>query len=277
MHVAVLSGLLLAMSGHPPPPEQVLAGLPALPKPHHSYGMCRPGPPGIMPWNDCALPVDSGSALQLEFARITHAWAVDIAFNAGGHPEHNAGGEPVWSDAIVAASENKTEIVEAVKLCAKANASLSVNYSPWAYWWGSSPLYCPAGPTNCDPTIEGIGEELELRFFRTRLAHIAEWISETNAQLGSAVRIGAILLDSERFYINWANETQMAALARKDDLIYNVSRDYCDPSTGCTVEQYNRGTINQGLSVRLSVCPSVRLSACLSVCLHVCMPDCVCL
>ena len=47
-----------------------LAGLPALPKVHHSYGMCRPGPPGVMPWLDCALPVDSTSALQVDFARI---------------------------------------------------------------------------------------------------------------------------------------------------------------------------------------------------------------
>ena len=246
MRVLLVAVLVLAISAHArlqPPAEQLLAGLPPLPKAHHSFGMCRPGPAGVMPWKDCALPVDSDSALQLEFARITRAWAVDIAFNAGGHPDHNAAGEPVWSDEIVAATENKTEIVEAVKLCAKANASLSVNYSPWAYWWGSSPLYCPTGPSNCDPTIGGIGEELELRFFRTRLAHIDEWISETNALLGSTVRIGAILLDSERFYINWQNETQLAALTRKDDLIYNVSHEYCNGS--CTIEQYNRGTINQ--------------------------------
>jgi hypothetical protein len=44
----------------------------------------------------------------------------------------------------------------------------------------------------------GIGEELELRFFRTRLAHIAEWMQEANAALGSAVTIGAVLLDMEQ-------------------------------------------------------------------------------
>lgn len=78
-----------------------LAGLPALPKVHHSYGMCRPGPTGVMPWLDCALPVDSTSALQVDFARITHAWAVDVAFNAGGHPAHTPAGEPIWDDAVV--------------------------------------------------------------------------------------------------------------------------------------------------------------------------------
>ena len=79
---------------------------------------------------------------------------------AGGHPEHTAAGEPIWDDGLVAKSENKTEVLEAVKLCALANASLSINYSPWAYIWGSSPFYCPTGPTNCDPTIGGVGEEL---------------------------------------------------------------------------------------------------------------------
>ena len=85
---------------------------------------------------------------------------LDVAFNAGGRPAHTPGGEPIWDDEVVAATENKTEVLEAVKLCALANASLSINYSPWAYIWGSSPLYCPTGPTNCDPTIGGVGEEL---------------------------------------------------------------------------------------------------------------------
>jgi hypothetical protein len=225
-----------------------LAGLPALPKVHHSYGMCRPGPPGVMPWLDCALPVDSSSALQVDFARITHAWALDVAFNAGGRPAHTPGGEPIWDDEVVAATENKTEVLEAVRLCAKANASLSINYSPYAYWWGSSALYCPT-PHFCDPTVTGIGEELELRFFRTRLTHITEWMAEANSALGSAVGIGAVLLDMEQFLIDWTNTTQMAALARKVDLIYNASREFCDARAGCTVEQYNRGTINQEKSL----------------------------
>ena len=222
-----------------------LAGLPALPKIHHSYTMCRPGPPGVMPWKDCAFPVDSNSALQLDFARITHAWALAVAFNAGGYPAHTAAGVPIWNNSIFAATQNKTEVVEATRLCAKVNASITINYSPWATWWGSSKLYCPTGPNDCDPTIRGTGEELELRFFRQRMANIVTWIAETNAELGSSVHIGAVALDCEQFLINWANETQLRALERKDDLIYNVSREFCDPALGCTVEQYNRGTIGQ--------------------------------
>ena len=104
---------------------------------------------------------------------------------------------------VVAKTENKTEILEAVKLCAKANASISISYSPYALWWGSSSLYCPT-PHFCDPTIRGVGEELELRFFRTRLTHIVEWMAEANTALGSAVQIGGVLLDMEQFLINWS-------------------------------------------------------------------------
>jgi hypothetical protein len=266
--------LLLKLLLLPAATANPLAGLPALSKTHHSYGMCRPGPGGntaarVMPWEACAFPVDSDSPLQQDFARITHAWAIDLAFNAGGRFPHTAAGEPIWSQAVFDASQNKvsnavlaaalpavcapsltlrwlqTEVIEATKLCAKSNASLSINYSPWQLVWGSSSLYCPTGSSNCDPTIRGVGEELELRFFRNRMANISAWIAETNAQLGSSVRIGAVLLDMECFLINWDNETQLQALARKSDLIYNASREFCDASTGCNVEQYNRGTINQ--------------------------------
>jgi hypothetical protein len=49
--------------------------------------------------------------------------------------------------------------------------------------------------------------------------------------------IGAVLLDSETYRIDWANEIQMRALERKDDLMYNISKDFSDPTLGCTIEQ----------------------------------------
>ena len=106
----------------------------------------------------------------------------------------------------------------------------------WAYFWGgqvgmnadrTAPANAtvrdsecpPATPYACDPSIEGIDEELEMRFFSTQLATIKQWIDETNKELGSSVGIGGILLDSERFLINTGNATQVAALARKDELV----------------------------------------------------------
>lgn len=49
--------------------------------------------------------------------------------------------------------------------------------------------------------------------------------------------------------VDWSNETQNRALERKHDLMYNVSRDFCNPSLGCTIEQYNRGTVFSTLTL----------------------------
>jgi len=100
-----------------------------------------------------------------------------------------------------------------------------------------------------DTCKDNVGEEQELRYFRGRLASISKLIAQTNAELGSSVHIGAVLIDSESYYIDWSNETELRALERKDDLIYNVSREFCDPALGCTVEQYNRGEITSIFSL----------------------------
>eukprot|EP01043_Picozoa_sp_COSAG02_P014827 COSAG02_NODE_618_length_19461_cov_39.117447_4_plen_473_part_00 len=244
-----------------PPKSNPLKGLPALPTMHHSYGNCQVSttPAPNVP---CPFPVDSNNEMQLDYARITHAWSVEIALGGGccpGGMTRDGAGNTIWDPEVLDKSLNKTEIVEATKLCAKTNASISVNYSPWAYFWGGQPglnasrtgpanrtirdLECPpATPYACDPTVRGIDEELELRFYDTQLLAISTLIEDTNRKLGSNVQIGGILLDSERFLINTANRTQIDALTRKDQLIYNVSRRYCQLPT-CTIEQYNRGTI----------------------------------
>eukprot|EP01050_Picozoa_sp_SAG11_P011181 SAG11_NODE_1167_length_5620_cov_7.048723_4_plen_564_part_00 len=144
-----------------------LAGLPALPKTHLSYGNCQVSevPAPNVP---CPFPVDSNNALQLDFARITHAWPVEIALGGGccpGGMRRDAAGNHIWDPVVLEKSLNKTEVVEATKLCAKANASITVNWSPWAYFWGgqlgvnwnrtgpANPAVwkreCPTGPGYC--------------------------------------------------------------------------------------------------------------------------------
>lgn len=61
---------LAASSGAPN--YNPLAGLAALPKVHHSFGMCNHWTE--KPSAGCPFPVDSSSPLQQDFARITHAW-----------------------------------------------------------------------------------------------------------------------------------------------------------------------------------------------------------
>lgn len=116
-----------------------LAGLPALPTMHHSYGNCQigGGPPG--PSAPCPFPVDSNNALQLDYARITHAWSIEIAQGGGccpGGMRRDDAGNTIWDPEVLEKSLNRTEVVEATRLCAKVNASLSINFSPWAYFWG---------------------------------------------------------------------------------------------------------------------------------------------
>lgn len=208
--------------------DNSLEGLPALSKIHHCDGTTG------------SYDVDSNNPLQQDFARITHAFGLNV------NPiylDHTAAGVSIWNRSQIDASFNKTEVIETTKLCAKVNASISLSYSPWGDWWNT---YVPRRWNTIraiDTCVDNVGEEQELRYYRGRLASIRAAIAETNAELGSSVRIGAVLLYSESYFINWRNDTQLRALERKDDLIFNASLLVCDPSLGCTVEQYNRGTV----------------------------------
>lgn len=179
-------------------PQNPLAGLPALPTPHHSYGMCSHW--AGFPSSECGFPADSNNPLQVDFARITHSWAVDIGPI---YLDHNASGVSIWNQSKVNASQNRSEIVEAVRLCAKANASISINYSPWGDWWNT---YLPRRWNNrrsIDTCPDNVGEEQELRYYRFRFASISKWIMEINAELGTSVSVGAVLLDSETYRSKW--------------------------------------------------------------------------
>ena len=89
------------------------------------------------------ITADSASELQQDYARITHAWSVEIALGGdccpGGMARDDAG-NTLWDLDVLAKSLNKTEIVEVAKICAKSNASVTVNFSPWACTRTSNPL-----------------------------------------------------------------------------------------------------------------------------------------
>jgi hypothetical protein len=99
---------------------------------------------------------------------------------------------------------------------------------------------------HCDPKIEGVAQMKELAFYAGRLRNITTWLAETNAALGSAVRIDAVLFDMELFF-GCATEADCVALTHKSDLFYNLTK-HLIPSGGdkpVTVIQYNRGTVTQ--------------------------------
>ena len=90
-----------------------LADLPPLERTHHSWPICRDGV-ASSPW---PTPIDSSNEAMADHARITHAFPLSVAF--GGQWEHK---QP-WPF-------NHTELREAVRLCARSNASLSLQLLP---------------------------------------------------------------------------------------------------------------------------------------------------
>ena len=225
-----------------------LAGLAPLPKIHHAVPYCRQNPTGKFSgcsWNEMIgvnVWIDSEDPVQLDMARITHAVPLDAGFGVPGNLYAGCYDDSCW--------HNRTEVVEAVKLAAKANASLGITYDPWSMFWSSDPTVrntgktqCFVGPVSgrasgCDPSIEGIAQTKELTFFAGRLRNITQWLKETNTALGADVKIDAAIFDMELFY-GCGTVAQCRGLTRKSDLFYNLTKELLGDHV--VVIQYNRG------------------------------------
>ena len=145
-----------------------------------------------------ALTVDR-CCEQVQYARITHAFPVDL----------NSDAEPIF---------NATTIFEAVKICHLAtNCSLTLNFSPWCNNGGS----WRSGPFDAGSARE----RHSLAYFSDRVSSVARWVEQANARLGANISIAAMLLDQEP---GWAitpdtNASYLAAMKRKSDLIFNIT------------------------------------------------------
>ena len=83
--------------------------------------------------------LDSEDPVQLDMARITRAVPLDAAFGVPGSLYVGC----YYNSCF----HNKTEVVEAVKLAAKSNASLGITYDPWSQFWSSDPSVLNASGT----------------------------------------------------------------------------------------------------------------------------------
>jgi hypothetical protein len=225
-----------------------LAGLPPLRVTHHSWPICRDG---LQSGVQCQLPIDSNNPVLVDYARITGAIPLSVAYGCQWEAK-----QP-WP-------LNATEIFEAVKICHLAGTAgksagtgspgISLNYSPWFAYWN------PHCKDHCDPT-NVTGEAEEMSFYQGRLEEIKHLIDEANHLLTTtsinnatygdskggpppAVRVSALLLDSEKLQ-GWGasgrdNVTIKAAITRKHNLMYNASKAVFPDAT---VEQYDKGTI----------------------------------
>ena len=100
----------------------------------------------------------------------------------------------------------------------------------------------------------------ELYFYKARLRNITQWLKETNAALGSDVKIDAAVFDMELFY-GCSTLADCRGLTRKSDFFYNLTKQ--ELGADVTVIQYNRGTGKQTLQDISFPLNDTRISLCL--------------
>ena len=105
-----------------------------------------------------------------------------------------------------------------------AEQVVAINYSPWYEKFKSS-----------DPNDDGPQEKAELTYLESLLAHLTRDMEALNTE----IEVGAVLFDSEKFAATPANR---AAVIRKHDLIFNLTRKYLPFAR---IELYGRGTMTR--------------------------------
>lgn len=179
-----------------------LRKLPALTKPHYSW--------------PCGVHCGPGRDAWVEYARITHSIGLSV--------NHARRGVCEIACDVVRLAQERYPAGECV---------LNLNYSPWL------PGTC--GLSVRQPEQFGPEIERELVFLRGQLSKIKAWLDAYNAKHKSAVRIGAILLDSESLWPQAGNRLRNAAVDTRHNLIYLVCRTELP---GVRIEMYGRGRVN---------------------------------
>jgi hypothetical protein len=189
-----------------------LKGLPALRRPHLSWPFPEPGnlngkgPRGGYLSNSSTAFLDG---FLHDFVRVTGSCPLGLSHTT------------------------QLEVATCAALChinaAEPSKCIAVNYSPWYAKFPGS-----------DPTVTGATEDAEMAYYTGLLGSVSAWLA--TAEHGSAVGIGAFLLDQEKFSASPDTPAgTVKALTRKCDLIYNASMDRFPRAR---VEWYNRGGVS---------------------------------
>ena len=205
-----------------------------LPKMHFSWAF----PPGQFA---SASAVES---LLVDYARV--AGAVPL----GAHADWGGGASCGAAQHKPPCANRKARTAMAVEACHKASLvppplgrpkdsppCINLNFSPW-YGPGRS------ATRNASDTD---GEQAELEEWRLSLTEVKGWIDQENKNLGSKVSVCAVCMDSEQY--NWSPAVQppvdgsstRAAVRRKNELIYNVSRAVFPDKAVTTIIFYDYG------------------------------------
>jgi len=129
----------------------------------------------------------------------------------------------------------KQQVDNCVYICARVNktgpvikTSLGVNFSPWHRKFDKK-----LPPTDRGPTYRE-----EIRYFEERMRFVKECVEQSNKKYGSDVKIGAIMLDSERFYVKSGDESWNEGIHEALDAIHIKARSIFP---GARIEWYGRG------------------------------------
>ena len=199
-----------------------LAGLPALPKVHHSWPIASFK--GFSKWPK----LDVNNPLLLDYARITHALPLDLNYES--------------TQALTATAVHKV-----ISICAKSNASLSLNWSPFIS------DTCANGVCR-DPRQWTSNMQKQIDFFRSQLTNITAWLKQANTarQAGtSAVAVGAILIDQEAGWSGGcanrsgrvdAKDPTVIGMTFANNKVFDTAKEFFPAAD---VEQYGRGEISR--------------------------------
>ncbi len=160
-----------------------LSALKPLPKIHYSF----PLPKEVLSNKD--------DPRLYELARITHAISLS--------------GEWATQSQVDVAVFTCQKVIEKG---AKTNCRIGINYSPWHRYFGK----------DLPPTDRGESYKKELEMFAYRLNKIKNWIQIANRKYKSQVSVGAILLDSERFFIRKDDKKWNTAIKENLDSVHDI-------------------------------------------------------
>jgi len=155
-----------------------------LPKVHYSWGLSR------------QLLDDRNSRTLYELARITHALCL---FG------ESCTQTQVDNCAYTCARINKTD--------PKITARIGLNFSPWHRRFGKD-----LPPANKGPTYHE-----ELQFLDSRMQKVKQWLEQSNHKYQTDVKIGAVLLDSERFHIKSDDDAWNRAVREKLNDVHKLA------------------------------------------------------
>jgi hypothetical protein len=143
-----------------------------LPKVHYSWGLRSD------------FISDRDNELMYELARLTHSLS------------------------IVGEATPPSQIDNCVYTCARINktnpeipCSIGINYSPWHRKFKPEQGFAKPISKKYNYTIfSDRTYHAEIKQFVLKMTEVKRWVNQSNAKYGSDVKIGAILLDCERFY-----------------------------------------------------------------------------